>query len=78
MLDFLTHDEMLAVLAQPGSPGPRSAITFCSHSFTTPVRGSRRSSVFALQMSSSMEVPALHLHGKGRKQRCGAVVEDNR
>ena len=74
MLDFLTHEEMLAVLGSRVRAGYRNAITSCSRSCTTRGRGSQRSSVCESPTSSSTLPPACICAAKDASSaayRCG-------
>jgi site-specific recombinase XerD len=69
MLDFLNREEMLAVLGQPGSSwtSQRDHLLFALLYNT----GARVSEIIGVRVCDVVldEVAAVHLHGKGRKQR---------
>jgi site-specific recombinase XerD len=69
MLDFLTHDEMLAVLAQPGSSwtSQRDHLLLALLYNT----GARVSEIIGVRLADVIldGAACVHLHGKGRKQR---------
>jgi site-specific recombinase XerD len=69
MLDFLTHDEMLAVLAQPGSSwtSQRDHLLLALLYNT----GARVSEIIGVRVADVIldAAACVHLHGKGRKQR---------
>jgi site-specific recombinase XerD len=69
MLDFLTHDEMLAVLAQPGSSwtSQRDHLLLALLYNT----GARVSEIIGVRVTDVIldKAACVHLHGKGRKQR---------
>jgi site-specific recombinase XerD len=69
MLDFLTHDEMLAVLAQPGSSwtSQRDHLLLALLYNT----GARVSEIIGVCVADVIldKAACVHLHGKGRKQR---------
>src|SRR5437879_2389797 len=69
MLDFLTHEEMLAVLGQPGE----SWISQRDHLLLALLynTGARVSEVIGVRVADVVldTAACVHLHGKGRKQR---------
>jgi len=69
MLDFLSHDEMLAVLAQPGSSwtSQRDHLLLALLYNT----GARVSEIIGVRVADIIldGAACVHLHGKGRKQR---------
>lgn len=69
MLDFLTHEEMLAVLGQPGE----SWISQRDHLLLALLynTGARVSEVIGVRVTDVVldTAACVHLHGKGRKQR---------
>lgn len=69
MLDFLTHDEMLAVLAQPGySWTSQRDHLLLALLYNT---GARVSEIIGVRVADVIldKAACVHLHGKGRKQR---------
>jgi len=69
MLDFLTHEEMLAVLGQPGDSwiSRRDHLLFALLYNT----GARVSEITGVRVADVVldDAASVHLHGKGRKQR---------
>jgi site-specific recombinase XerD len=77
LLGYLTRDEMIAVLGQPGRNGLRSETTCCWPCSTTPARGSPRSSACAWSTScwtARLRAPAR----QGAQGSLGAAVEVHR